>query len=352
MDLKQIFRQMIRILLPLTAGLLLLWYLYRNQDLSGILQVIKKGVRYDVILFSLFFGLAANTLRGLRWSLLIDALGKRVQRRRAVFAVWGNYAINMALPRVGEIWRCGVMAKYEKVPFSKLLGTLFVDRMMDTLVVALLTLCLCVFNIGFFRNFFTENPPLIIGTLYRLLSSGWTWTGLLLSVAACWFVFVKLKRLTVVQRITTVFGNIWEGFRSLWTIRHKARFVAQTFGIWVGYFLYFYLTFFAFDFMRDLGLRIALITFAMSSISVAVPVQGGIGVWHFMVIATLAAFGVERTDAGAFAMVVFAIQSAWVVLTGLFGIAALPFARKGGEGGGKCALTLQGESEIARRPRR
>ena len=98
--------------------------------------------------------------------------------------------------------------------------------------------------------------------------------------------------------------------------------------IWVCYFLYFYITFFAFDFTKDLGVRIALIAFAMSSIGVAVPVQGGIGVWHFMVISTLVAFGVDSNDAGAFAFLVFAIQTLWIVLVGLFGITALPVINK------------------------
>ncbi len=111
-------------------------------------------------------------------------------------------------------------------------------------------------------------------------------------------------------------------------MEHKTRFIIQTLSIWVGYFLYFYITFFAFDFTKDLGIRIALIAFAMSSLGVAVPVQGGIGVWHFMVISTLVAFGVNRTDAAAFALVVFTIQSVWVVLTGLFGIFALPIVNK------------------------
>lgn len=328
MDFKQIFRKTIQILLPLAIGVILLWYLYRNQDLGEIMQVVKKGVRYDMILFSLFFGLAANTVRGLRWSMLIDALGKRVKRKNAVFSVWGNYAINMVFPRVGEIWRCGVMSKYEKIPFTKLLGTLFVDRIMDTLVVALLTLCLCIFNISFFQNFFAENPPVIIKTLYTLLSSVWTYAGIILSVLILWFVFVKLKHLSIVKKITEMFRNIWEGFKSLWKIEHKIRFVIQTALIWTGYFLYFYITFFAFDFTKDLGIRIGLIAFAMSSIGIAVPVQGGIGVWHFMVISTLVAFGADKSDAGAFAMVVFAVQTVWVILTGLVGIIALPVANK------------------------
>ncbi|MDR1097167.1 MAG: flippase-like domain-containing protein [Tannerella sp.] len=328
MDFKQIFRKIIQILLPLAIGMMLLWYLYRHQDLSEIMHVVRKGVRYDLLLFSLLFGLVGNTVRGLRWGMLIDSLGKRVRKKNAVCAVWGNYAINMALPRVGEIWRCGVMSKYEKIPFTKLLGTLFVDRITDTLVVGSLTLCLCIFNIGFFRNFFAENPPVIIAMLYRWLTSVWTYAGIIFLALIFWFVFVRLKHLSAIKKITGMFRNIWAGFKTLWKMEHKVRFIIQTLLIWGGYFLYFYIAFFAFDFTKDLGIRIGLIAFAMSSIGVAVPVQGGIGVWHFMVISTLVAFGVDSSDAGAFAMVVFAVQTGWVVLVGLVGIAALPIVNR------------------------
>ncbi len=326
MDFRAVINKTVKIILPLTLGILLFWYLYRKQDFGEMMEVIRQGVRYDILLFSLIFGLGANVVRGFRWGMLIDSLGKRVRRRNVVFAVLGNYAVNMVLPRVGEIWRCGVTARYEKVQFTKLLGTLLVDRVMDTLMVGLLTLCLCVFNIGFFRHFFAENPPTMIATLYLLIRSPWTYVGLIGFIAVFWFVFVKMKHLTVVRKVREMIGNVWEGIRSLWTMEHKVRFMIQTFAIWGGYFLYFYITFFAFDFTRDLGVRIGLIAFAMSSLGVAVPVQGGIGVWHFMVISTLVAFGVGETDAAAFALVVFTVQSVWVVLTGLFGIFALPLA--------------------------
>lgn len=328
MDCKQFFRKMIKVTLPLSLGVILLWYLYRNQDLVEMMNIIKKGVRYDIILFSLIFGLLGNVIRGLRWSLLIDSLGRRVSRANAILAVLGNYAINMALPRVGEIWRCGVISKYEKIRFTKLLGTLFVDRFMDTFVVGTLTLCLCVFNIGFFRHFFDENPPLFIETCYRIAASVWTYIVLAFIVLLVWFVFARLKHLSFVQKTAGVIINIMEGVKSLWKNKNKIRFFVQTALIWCCYFLYFYITFFAFDFMKDLSVRIALIAFVMSSIGVAAPIQGGIGVWHFMVIFTLVAFGVNTNDAGAFAMVVFAVQTVWAVLVGLLGIAALPLINR------------------------
>jgi hypothetical protein len=328
MNFKQISRTVIKVLIPLSLGIILLWYLYRNQDINEIMHIIKKGVRYDILLFSLIFGLMGNIIRGWRWCMLIDSLGKRVRRINAIYAILGNYAINLALPRVGEIWRCGVTSKYEKIPFTKLLGTLFVDRIMDTLVVGLLTLCLSVFNIRFFRHFFSENPPVFIEALYKLFSSVWTYIGIVLFALSIWYVFVGLKHVSHVQKAVGLLKNIMEGVKSIWKIKYKGRFFIETLLIWCCYFLYFYITFFAFDFTKDLGIRIALIAFAMSSIGVAVPVQGGIGVWHFMVMTTLVAFGVEKNDAGAFAMLVFAIQTVWIALSGLFCVAALPIINK------------------------
>ena len=328
MDYRQISTKLIKVFLPLSLGIILLWYLYRHQDMEEMMHIIKKGVRYDILLLSLIFGLMGNVIRGFRWSMLIDSLGKRVRRKNAIYAVLGNYAINLALPRVGEIWRCGITAKYEKIPFPKLLGTLFVDRIMDTLVVALLTLCLSVFNIRFFKHFFAENPPVILESLYQILLSVWTYIILFFLAMMIWVVFVRFKHLAFVQKVTVWLKNVLEGVYSLWKIKHKVRFFAETLLIWGCYFLFFSITFLAFDFTKDLGIRIALIAFVMSSIGVAVPVQGGIGVWHFMIIATFVAFGVDKNDAGAFAMVVFAVQTMWVALVGLFAIFALPVINK------------------------
>ena len=87
---KQFFRAMIKVFIPLSLGIFLLWYLYHNQDLSAIMQIVKQGVRYEIILLSLIFGLMGNMIRGWRWCLLIDSLGKRVSRFNAIYAVLGK----------------------------------------------------------------------------------------------------------------------------------------------------------------------------------------------------------------------------------------------------------------------
>lgn len=327
MKLKQILRKTLRVILPLFLGCLLLWYLYQGQDWSEMMKVIKKGVRYDILLFSLIFGLGGNVFRGLRWGLLIDSLGERVKKKNVVLAVLGNYAINLVLPRVGEIWRCGVTSKYEKIPFTKLVGTMLVDRVMDTIVVGLVATIVFSFNFSFISTYFSNNPEFVNG-FNAMFSSVWMYVGILLLALTIWLFFKKWGHLAFVKKVKEAILNIWEGIKSLWKLDCKALFIFQTMMIWVCYFLYFYITFYAFEFTSHLGVRIGLIAFIMSSIGVAVPVQGGIGVWHFMVISTLVSFGVSEIDAGAFALVVYTIQTVWVIITGLVGVFALPVVNR------------------------
>ncbi|MDL2278540.1 flippase-like domain-containing protein [Parabacteroides sp. OttesenSCG-928-G07] len=327
MDFKHILRTSAKILLPLAFGGFLIWYLYRDLDLTEIWQVVKKGVRYEIILFSLLFGLFANIIRALRWGLLIDSLGAKYKMSNAINAVLGNYAVNLVLPRVGEVWRCGVLTKYDKIPFTKLFGTLLVDRVCDTLTVGLITLFIFIFNISFFKSFFARNPALLDG-FESMFNSIWIYVAVIIIGVAIWFVFTYMKHFTLVQKARNMFYNIWVGIKSVWLMEQKVRFILYTFLIWGGYFLYFYITFYAFGFTRDLGIVVGLIAFAMSSIGVAVPVQGGIGPWHFMVIATLVCFNVSENDAAAFALVVHTVQTVWTGLCGVVSIAALPLTNK------------------------
>ena len=327
MEIKSILRTFVKVVLPLGFGFLLLWWLFREMDLTEIWNVIRHGVRYDIILFSLLFGLFANIVRGLRWGLLIETLGVRFKRSNAINAVLGNYAVNLVLPRVGEVWRCGIVAKYDKISFSKLLGTLLIDRVSDTIMVGTITLFIFIFNIDFFISFFAKNPALLEG-FHAMLNSIWIYALAIGLVILVWFVFKYMSRFTLVRKAKDLLLNVWAGMKSIWLMDRKWLFLVQTLLIWSGYFCYFYITFYAFDFTRELGIGVGLIAFTMSSIGVAVPVQGGIGPWHFMVIATLVCFGVNENDAAAFALVVHTVQTVWTGLCGLGGIVALPLTNK------------------------
>jgi len=323
MNGKKLLHSLIKVGLPLLLGGGLLWMLYRDMDSPSIVQVMRRGMRYDIILFSLLFGLAGNIIRACRWGLLIDSLGDRCKTKNLIYAVLGNYAINFLLPRAGELWRCGVIAKYEKIPFSKLFGTLLIDRMSDTLAVAAIALCLLIFNFTFFERFLTANP-----NLFLAFPNEWLLIGALLLIAAAWLTLTRLTHLAFIQKVRHFLRNVWEGMKSIRLMKRKRLFLLHTLLLWTAYFLFFYITFFAFPFTRPLSVGTALIVFTLASIAIGLPVQGGIGVWHFTVIAAMTRFGVNNSDAAAFALVVHTLQSLWQILCGLFAICALPLANR------------------------
>jgi hypothetical protein len=323
MDLKKIGQNALKVTIPLAIGIGLLWFVYRDVDILRLWENINGNVRYEFIACTLVFGLAANIVRGIRWCLLIDQLGAPYRKANALHAVLGNYTVNLALPRVGEIWRCGIVAKYDNIAFTKLFGTLLVDRVSDTITVALIALLVLPFNILFFSDFLSSNASLLDGP-GELFRSVWFYLLLAAAIAGIWFVLRYMQQFAFVRKLRELLGNIWTGIQSVWTMKRKRLFLLHTVLIWGFYFLGFYIAFFAFDFTRDLGIGVGLLAFVMGSIAVAVPVQAGIGAWHFAVITTLCYLGIDKSDAGAFALIVHTIQTLWTALCGLVSIFLLP----------------------------
>lgn len=318
---------LLRILIPLAVGTLILWLLYRNMDFDQILYTLRSDVDYTIIGISLLFGLMANTVRGLRWDILIRATGEKPRAIDSVLTTHGNYAVNMLLPRMGEVWRCGAMSHYSGIGFSKLFGTLLVDRVSDFVIVGLLLILTSISNLGFFKTFLGSHPALW-DKVQGLLSSPLLYIALLTGVIGIWYIWSHFKHTRLVQKISSILSNIWQGLSSILHLQKKWTFILYSLLLWGGYFLFFYLTFFAFSFTAHLGLQIGLIAFVMSSIAVAAPVQAGLGAWHFMVIYTLTTFGVSTADAGSFAIIVHTIQTLFTTLVGLVAMALLPFLHK------------------------
>jgi uncharacterized protein (TIRG00374 family) len=327
---KQSLVKFLKTFIPLAFGIFVLWWiLFKILDLDSIMKIVKQDVNFWIIALSLPFGLFANIIRAYRWDLLIRPLGFRVKKSNLIYAVLGTYGVNLAVPRLGEVWRCTMINRYEKIPFTKLIGTMLTDRISDTISVAIIVIVAFVLNVPYFNSFFIQHPE-TFDVIYAIFSSVWTYAILLFLIFICWFSFSKFKEYKFIKKTLQTLTGIWDGIRSIGQVKEKGLFLFHTFLIWLGYFLYFYICFYAFPFTEDLGWNRGLIAFGMSSISVAVPVQGGIGAWHAMVIAVLMGFGLSSTDAGAFAVCVHTIQALiFTALFGLFGVLALPIANKG-----------------------
>ncbi len=319
-------RKVLKTLFPLVLGMVVLWLLYKDTNMAELWQ-ITKSANFTIIAYSLLFGLAGNIFRALRWELTIQSVGYYPKRMSLIYAVMGNYAVNFVLPRAGEVWRCGVVTKYDKVPFSTTFGTLIVDRFFDVVAMGFIMLLCLLLDFRFFFAYFQTNPT-VGQSVISTFSSFWFYAIIILFFMLLYIVFRFLPNFFLIKKIKLFYGGMKRDILTVWKMNQKGLFILYTFLCWFGYYLYFYLCFYAFGFTEHLGPVAGLIVFAMSSLGVAAPTQGGIGAWHFMVITSLLVYGVTWEQGSAFAGAVFTIQSAWLILTGILSIFAIQYVKR------------------------
>lgn len=326
-DKRSFFNVLFKIILPLALGILILYFLFRNTDFNKM-WLILKDANFGVLAFSLVFGAFANYIRALRWKLLITPLGYNPGVSNLTLSFFGNYAVNLALPRAGELWRCGVVAKEEKIPFSKLFGTLILDRILDTLTVAVLLLLAFCVNMQFFLNYLKGNE-VILDSVMDVLKSPALYI-VILSVAVLLFVIFRFFGNTlIVRKVCGFCSAMWKDMKSIGKMNQKKKLIFYSIAIYVCYFFYSYIPFYAFGFTADLGFKVGLVAFAMGSLSMIVPTNGGMGAWHAAIIASLMLYGVSAESSEAFAFVVYGIQTIiWVPLTGFIAIGVFSYRNR------------------------
>ena len=119
-------------------------------------------------------------------------------------------------------------------------------------------------------------------------------------------------------------AGIWKGILSLKNIENIPLFITYTLAIWAGYFLQFYLCFFAFENIAHLSVIAALVIFVAGSVGVMVPTPNGAGSWHFAVISMMVLYGIGKAEAGLFALLVYGSQTATLIILGVWALIALP----------------------------
>jgi conserved hypothetical protein len=323
---KSLLNTLIKVVLPLALGVIILYFLFKDIDFKDVWGILKDA-NWGILLFSLIFGLLGNTIRGYRWALFINPLGYSPKVSTLNYAIFGGYAVNFALPRAGEIWRCGVLAKEEDIPFTKLFGTMILDRIFDTITVLCIALIAFLFNMQFFMTQLEQRQE-AFDSILGILQSPVFYIAIGAAIITTFIVFKYFKENFIIRKIKGFLAGMVSDMKSIWKMKTKGRLFLYTISIWGSYFLYFYITFFAFDFTKDLGVTAGLIAFALSSISMGVPSNGGLGPWQIAVIAALSLHPVSALEAKAFAVGVFALQSVWVIVCGLFGMAMLAMKKQ------------------------
>jgi uncharacterized protein (TIRG00374 family) len=320
----------LRFLVFLSIGLLLFWLVYKDQPMDEIVEALKEA-NYFWIGIALIISLFSHLSRALRWNILINSLNYKPKTINTFFAVMIMYLSNTAIPRSGEIARCGIIKRYEGVPFSKLLGTVVVERAIDFLMLFILLAIVLITQFPVIIQFIENNPTVgdkfaFLGKTTNLIIIG---AFSLMFIAALFLLRNKMKNTIFYLKIKELTKNFWEGIKTVRSLERKWLFIAHSLFIWIMYFLMIYVAFWSFEFTEHLSLLTGLTIFVMASFGMVAPSPGGIGTWHFMVIEALVIYGIDRTpDANAFAFAAHGTMTLMLVIVGLISLALIPVVNK------------------------
>ncbi len=325
--MKKTIVKILKFLIFFTLGIFIFWLIYKDQDIERIKSVLKNEVNYFWIVVSLFIGLISHISRTLRWGLMIEPIGHKPRFGNTFMAVMIGYLMNMAFPRMGEISRCGVISRYEKISFTKLFGTVVAERLIDVISLLLLLLMVIFSQFGQMISFLQRNPE-IKEKLTSVFASPYLIIGLIVFVVLAFLFRNTFKQTTIFKKIVGILYNFKEGFVSIRLIKRKGWFWFHSAFIWFCYYLMLYSIFFAFDFTSELNPVAGLTTFVFASFGMVAPVQGGIGAWHFMAIEGLRLYGVAYENGVIFAFVAHTSMTVMIIAIGLISMLILPFMNR------------------------
>lgn len=316
-------------------GIFLVWWSVKDlssEDRSHIRQALSKA-RYWLIIpvFGILF--LSHFVRALRWRLLIEPLGYKPAKANTFFAVMIGYLANQAVPRLGEVLKCTVLARYEKVPADKLVGTIILERLIDALTLLLI-----------FAITLIIQPDLYTQIMDTFFSSGQTAdataeksnTGtiillalVLLAIIAllAWMILKKKKLKDLGYLVRNIILRVVQGVSTIRHLRRRWYFIFLTLSLWTLYLAGGYLGFMALQETEQYGIREAFTVLSAGSIGMIVT-PGGIGAYALMLEKTMQLYGLQKGVALAFGWLLWLAQTAVILIGGLVSFVMLPIYNK------------------------
>lgn len=327
MEMKTILTNIAKIIAPILLGGAILYWMYRGEDFMRLRHVLLEEMDWTWMLLSFPFGILAQLFRGWRWKQTLEPIDEHPRTSTSIYAIFLSYAVSLIIPRLGEFTRCGVLKRFDGCSFSKALGTVVTERAIDTLLMGTVAGLTLLFQLSVFGTFFTQTGTSLDTILERFSLTGYLVTAVC-AIAILILLHILFQSLNIYSKVKATASGIWQGVISLKDVKNLPLFIFFTLGIWVSYFLHYYLTFFCFEATSHLGLACALVTFVVGSIAVIVPTPNGAGPWHFAVKTMLILYGVVDEYALYFVLIVHTVQTMLVVALGIYAWAALSFTKR------------------------
>ena len=306
----------LRNFIPLGIGVFLIFYSLSSITSDQRLQIWSTVQHAHLlpILISVVFGAMSHLSRAYRWKYLLNPLGYHPKLKNLIGSVLVNYLSNLGIPRSGEVLRVTAIYTYEKIPFSKAVGTVISERVIDLLIMLLLVFSAIYVGGDWVKAELSES----FGQLMSI--------NIIIVLVVAIIVFALLinsDRFPFMAHIKNFFINIYQGILSIGSVSNAYAFWVHTIFIWLMYIMMFWVIQFSLPLSATLGLDVILVGFVAGGLSITVT-NGGIGLYPLAVATVLNHYGMSYEIALAYGWIAWSSQTIMILIFGGLSFAFLP----------------------------
>ena len=341
--MKQHIFSALKFLIFLGLGIFLTWLAVKDIPEDQVPVIIDAIVHADYfwIGLAILAGLLAHWSRAVRWKMFFAPLGYVPKTSNTFYAVMIGYLGNLAVNRLGEVLRCSILKRYEKIPITQSFGTVIAERVIDTFMLLLIFIVSIWAEYAKLHDLVQEKVmPRLHAKIILLQDNKITLiiaiiigAGILLTA----FLFrKKILKSALANKVLGLAIGFWEGLRTVSKMKNPWLFVFHSIFIWVMYLASVYTCVFAFEETKIITPVDCLVIMAFGSIGVIVSPRG-IGLYQIIVqvilktlyVSFLAADGIHASSSAiAFAWTVWLAQFVTVVVFGVASFALLAIGNK------------------------
>jgi uncharacterized protein (TIRG00374 family) len=327
--LRKRLRTILQVLFFAGLGIGIVWWMGKSIDEKGWNQIQNSvaNARYWVILPVFVTLLVSHYLRAMRWKLLIQSLGYQASNFNLFSMVMIGYMSNLAVPRLGEILKCTLLSRYEKIPPEKLVGTIVAERAVDLVSLIIVVMITIILQADVVGGYAQELFQLITGNSADN-SNYWRlalfFALLLLVIIGVYYFYKKNRNKNWVVKIKSILKGVYDGLMSIRNVKNKKTFILQSIAIWLLYLVSIQFGFYALKETEGLSIAVALSVLCFGSLGMLVPTQGGLGSYQYAVQQTLVLYSIGSALGYAFGWILWIAQMGIVLISGLLCFILLP----------------------------
>ena len=316
----------------LGLGIFLVWWsLHQIPDQKwGEFKRSLETAKYWLMIPVFLILSLSHIIRALRWRILMLPMGYTPSLINTFFAVMIGYLANLAVPRLGEVLKCTILAKYEKVPAEKLVGTIVAERAFDVISLAIVFMLALITQFDVVGEFGSQ----LFEQLFKNKTGSFSAMklGIVLGILITIIIAIKVwfnyfAHLQIVIFAKKILNGIWEGLSSIKKLKQKKLFIFYSVAIWSLYIAGTWVGLLATTGTAQLGLPHAVSALAFASIGMIVT-PGGIGAYAYFLAKVLEKNGIPFEIGFANGTLQWFAQFMIVVVVGSLCLGFLPFYNK------------------------